>query len=159
MDEGAILVAGVGGIGCTWAEKAHTKCSELADLLLIDADESSFAGAAAAHCLHLDADGDGRGTAALPALAAHRLRDGIGSVTPLLEQAELVVIMTGLGGGMGSGASAELASLARENDCLVITIAGLPFAEQSLRCKIAEASIQALEVNSQRALRRRRRTR
>ena len=54
MDEGAILVTGVGGIGCTWAEKAHTKCSELADLLLIDADESSFAGAAAAHCLHLD---------------------------------------------------------------------------------------------------------
>ncbi len=148
MDEGAILVAGVGGIGCTWAEKAHTKCSELADLLLIDADESSFAGAAAAHCLHLDAGGDGRGTAALPALAAHRLRDGIGSVTPLLEQAELVVIMTGLGGGMGSGASAELASIARENDCLVITIAGLPFAEQPLRCKIAETAIQALEDNS-----------
>jgi len=39
MDEGAILIAGVGGIGCTWAERAHTKCSELADLLLIDADE------------------------------------------------------------------------------------------------------------------------
>ena len=43
MDEGAILVAGVGGIGCTWAERAHTKCSELADLLLIDADEASSA--------------------------------------------------------------------------------------------------------------------
>ena len=40
MDEGAILIAGVGGIGCTWAERAHTKCSELADLLLIDADEA-----------------------------------------------------------------------------------------------------------------------
>ncbi|RZP08665.1 MAG: hypothetical protein EVA35_03735, partial [Candidatus Poseidoniales archaeon] len=42
----------------------------------------------------------------------------------------------------------ELASLARENDCLVITIAGLPFAEQPLRCKIAETAIQALEENS-----------
>ena len=112
MDEGAILIAGVGGIGCTWAERAHSQCSELADLLLIDADESSFAGTAAAHCLHLDAGGDGRGTAALPALAAHRLRDGMSSVGPLLEDAELVLIMAGLGGGMGSGASAELASLA-----------------------------------------------
>ena len=148
MDEGAILIAGVGGIGCTWAEKAHSKCSELADLLLIDADETSFAGTAAAHCLHLDAGGDGRGTAALPALAAHRLRDGMSSVGPLLEHAELVLIMTGLGGGMGSGASAELASLAYENDCLVITIAGLPFAEQPLRCSIAEVAIQALEENS-----------
>ena len=148
MDEGAILIAGVGGIGCTWAERAHSKCSELADLLLIDADEASFAGTAAAHCLHLDAGGDGRGTAALPALAAHRLRDGMSSVGPLLENAELVLIMTGLGGGMGSGASAELASLAYENDCLVITIAGLPFAEQPLRCSIAEVAIQALEENS-----------
>ena len=148
MDEGAILIAGVGGIGCTWAERAHSKCSELADLLLIDADETSFAGTAAAHCLHLDAGGDGRGTAALPALAAHRLRDGMSSVGPLLENAELVLILTGLGGGMGSGASAELASLAYENDCLVITIAGLPFAEQPLRCSIAEVAIQALEENS-----------
>ena len=56
--------------------------------------------------------------------------------------------MAGLGGGMGSGASAELASLAYENDCLVITIAGLPFAEQPLRCSIAEVAIQALEENS-----------
>ena len=148
MDEGAILIAGVGGIGCTWAERAHSKCSELADLLLIDADEASFAGTAAAHCLHLDAGGDGRGTAALPALAAHRLRDGMSSIGPLLEDAELVLIMAGLGGGMGSGASAELASLAYENDCLVITIAGLPFAEQPLRCSIAEVAIQALEENS-----------
>jgi len=148
MDEGAILIAGVGGIGCTWAERAHSKCSELADLLLIDADETSFAGTAAAHCLHLDAGGDGRGTAALPALAAHRLRDGMSSIGPLLEDAELVLIMAGLGGGMGSGASAELASLAFENDCLVITIAGLPFAEQPLRCSIAEVAIEALEENS-----------
>ena len=148
MDEGAILIAGVGGIGCTWAERAHSKCSELADLLLIDADEASFAGTAAAHCLHLDAGGDGRGTAALPALAAHRLRDGMSSIGPLLEDAELVLIMAGLGGGMGSGASAELASLAYENDCLVITIAGLPFAEQPLRCSIAEVAIEALEENS-----------
>jgi len=148
MDEGAILIAGVGGIGCTWAERAHSKCSELADLLLIDADETSFAGTAAAHCLHLDAGGDGRGTAALPALAAHRLRDGMSSIGPLLEDAELVLIMAGLGGGMGSGASAELASLAYENDCLVITIAGLPFAEQPLRCSIAEVAIEALEENS-----------
>ena len=148
MDEGAILIAGVGGIGCTWAERAHSKCSELADLLLIDADETSFAGTAAAHCLHLDAGGDGRGTAALPALAAHRLRDGMSSIGPLLEDAELVLIMAGLGGGMGSGASAVLASLAYENDCLVITIAGLPFAEQPLRCSIAEVAIQALEENS-----------
>ena len=88
MDEGAILIAGVGGIGCIWAERSHSRCQDMSDLLLIDADENSFAGAPTAHCLHLDAGGDGRGTAALPALAAHRLRDGLNSINPLLEQAE-----------------------------------------------------------------------
>ena len=148
MDEGAILIAGVGGIGCIWAERAHSRCQDMSDLLLIDADENSFAGAPTAHCLHLDAGGDGRGTAALPALAAHRLRDGLNSINPLLEQAELIIIMTGLGGGMGSGASAELAALSKEAECLVLTIAGLPFAEQPLRSSIAEAAMPALEDNS-----------
>ncbi len=148
MDEGAILIAGVGGIGCIWAERSHSRCQDMSDLLLIDADENSFAGAPTAHCLHLDAGGDGRGTAALPALAAHRLRDGLNSINPLLEQAELIIIMTGLGGGMGSGASAELAALSKEAECLVITIAGLPFAEQPLRSSIAEAAMPALEDNS-----------
>ena len=148
MDEGAILIAGVGGIGCIWAERAHSKCPELADLLLIDADEDSFAGAATAHCLHLDAGGDGRGTASLTALAAHRIRDGNSSISQLLDRAELVVILAGLGGGMGSGATAELASLARESDCLIISIVGLPFAEQPLRYSIAESSLPAVQANS-----------
>ena len=94
MDEGAILIAGVGGIGCIWAERAHSKCPELADLLLIDADEDSFAGAATAHCLHLDAGGDGRGTASLTALAAHRIRDGNSSISQLLERAEFCLLYT-----------------------------------------------------------------
>ena len=41
MDEGSILVVGVGGVGCTWAERAHASCTELADLLLIDADNQN----------------------------------------------------------------------------------------------------------------------
>ena len=39
MHEGAILIAGVGGLGCSWAVAAHQQCLDLSDLLLIDADE------------------------------------------------------------------------------------------------------------------------
>ena len=42
VNEGEVLIAGVGGLGCIWALEAHSRCSELAELLLIDADESSF---------------------------------------------------------------------------------------------------------------------
>ena len=148
MHEGAILICGVGGVGCIWANSAHQKSSDLSDLLLIDADESSFLESPLAHCLHLDAIGDGGGAAALPSLAAHRLAEGSSSISTLLDNAELVVLMTGLGGGTGSGAASELASLARSKNCLVISIAGLPFAEQPLRSAIAQASLPALDANS-----------
>ena len=148
MHEGAILIAGVGGLGCAWAVAAHQQCPDLSDLLLIDADETSFRGSGQAHCLHLDAVGDGSGAAALPNLAAHRLSEGLGAIEPLLETAELVFIMTGLGGGTGSGAANELARIARARNCIVMSVAGLPFAEQPLRSAIANATLPALEEQS-----------
>jgi len=148
MHEGAILIAGVGGLGCAWAVAAHQQCLDLSDLLLIDADETSFRGSGQAHCLHLDAVGDGSGAAALPNLAAHRLSEGLGAIEPLLETAELVFIMTGLGGGTGSGAANELARIARARNCIVMSVAGLPFAEQPLRSAIANATLPALEEQS-----------
>ena len=42
MDPSNILIAGVGGIGCSWAHQAHQKCLGSAHLVLIDADDSSF---------------------------------------------------------------------------------------------------------------------
>ena len=141
MHEGAILIAGVGGLGCSWAVAAHQQCLDLSDLLLIDADETSFRGSGQAHCLHLDAVGDGSG-------AAHRLSEGLGAIEPLLETAELVFIMTGLGGGTGSGAANELARIARARNCIVMSVAGLPFAEQPLRSAIANATLPALEEQS-----------
>ena len=84
MEQGSILIVGVGGIGCQWSGGAHDKCQELADLLMIDADESSFSSDHEAHCLHLDASGSARGAAALPNLAAHRLNEGIGNILSLI---------------------------------------------------------------------------
>ena len=148
MHEGAILIAGVGGLGCSWAVAAHQQCLDLSDLLLIDADETSFRGSGQAHCLHLDAVGDGSGAAALPNLAAHRLSEGLGAIEPLLEPAEVVFGLTGVGGGTGSGAGKELARIARARNCIVMSVAGLPFAEQPLRSAIANATLPALEEQS-----------
>ena len=40
VNDGEVLIAGVGGLGCIWAIEAHSRCSELSELLLIDADEN-----------------------------------------------------------------------------------------------------------------------
>jgi len=148
MERGKILIIGVGGIGCKWAGTAHGKCKQLSELLMIDADESSFDSSYEAHCLHLDANGSARGTAALPNLAAHRLNEGFSNISSLLKESELVVLLSALGGGTGSGAAAEIAARSREEGSLVISISGMPFAEQPLRCAIAENAIASLEGNS-----------
>lgn len=148
MKQGDLLITGVGGLGCIWAQNAHSRCPRLADLLLIDADEHSFLSSAEAHCLHLDAAGDGRGAAALPLLAAHRLRDGLDSIRPLLEAAEMIVILTGLGGGVGSGVASEIAKIAQSTNCLVVSVASLPFAEQPVRMQLAKDAMEELDKNS-----------
>ena len=125
VKQGDLLITGVGGLGCVWAQNAHSRGPRLADLLLIDADEHSFLSSAEAHCLHLDAAGDGRGAAALPLLAAHRLRDGLDSIRPLLEAAEMIVILTGLGGGVGSGVASEIAKIACYTLCKTLQCSGI----------------------------------
>ena len=148
MEPGSILIVGVGGIGCKWCSRAHGRCQQLSELLLIDADESSFSSEFEAHCLHLDASGSGKGTAALPNLAAHRLNEGVANIQGMLNNSELVIILTALGGGTGSGAAAEIAARSAEAGSLVISIVGMPFAEQPLRSAIADKAIPAIERNS-----------
>ena len=148
MEPGSILIVGVGGIGCQWSSRAHGRCQQLSELLLIDADESSFSSEFEAHCLHLDASGSGKGTAALPNLAAHRLNEGVANIQGMLKNSELVIILAALGGGTGSGAAAEIAARSAEAGSLVISIVGMPFAEQPLRSAIADKAIPAIERNS-----------
>ena len=89
-----------------------------------------------------------KGTAALPNLAAHRLNEGMANIQGMLNNSELVIILTALGGGTGSGAAAEIAARSAEAGSLVISIVGMPFAEQPLRCAIADKAIPAIERNS-----------
>ena len=42
MESSQILIAGGGGLGCSWAKGAWSKCDSEADILLIDADDESF---------------------------------------------------------------------------------------------------------------------
>jgi len=49
------------------------------------------------------------------------------SLAKQLDGAEVILMVVGLGGGLGTGASSALASMARENNALVIALALMPF--------------------------------
>ena len=145
MDPSTILVAGVGGIGCSWAQQAHAKCHGGAHLVLIDADESSFKTGDDIHVLRLGHALDSVGCAALPPLAEQRMR-GLSTLTnQLLQNTELVILLTGLGGGVGTGAAHEFARQARQSGAVVLAVAGLPFESQPTRMEIAQEGMDRLE--------------
>ena len=145
MDPSNILIAGVGGIGCAWAHQAHQKCLGSAHLVLIDADDASFQTGEDVHILRLGHALDSVGCAALPPLAEQRMR-GLSTLTnQLLQETELVVLLTGLGGGVGTGAAHEFARQARQSGAIVLAVAGLPFECQTTRMDIAREGLDRLE--------------
>ena len=148
MDDSALLIAGVGGLGCSWATRAHKNCLDYADLVLIDAEKKSLLEESSAHILQLGNGENLAGCAALPPLGKERMRSMAPLVTDLMRPVEMVVILAGLGGGTGSGAAPEFARLARLKGALVISIAALPFETQMVRKRLAEKALEDLRVYS-----------
>ena len=146
MESSQILIAGIGGLGCVWAARAHQRGAG-ASLLMLDADDR-FPDVDGAHIIRLGHTLDALGCAALPPLAEQRMRGLATRTRPFLEQAELVIIVAGMGGGTGTGASHEFARQAKLHGATVLSIAALPFDSQPTRKKIAEAEIQRLEHHS-----------
>ena len=144
MEEGELLIAGVGNLGCTWAKAAHKRVSEWVDLTLIDADNNSMDGVRNANCILLGENPSEVGCAGMPELAESRMRSLQPIASHFLERAELVLLLTGLGGGSGSGASIEFARQAANSGCLVLTVAAMPFEAQTERQKIAENALGRL---------------
>ena len=114
---------------------------------MLDADDR-FPEVDGANIIRLGHTLDALGCAALPPLAEQRMRSLSTRTRPFLEQAELVIIVAGLGGGTGTGASHEFARQAKLHGATVLSIAALPFGHQPARKRIAEAEIQRLDHHS-----------
>ena len=125
---------GAGGLGCRWARAAHSRVSSESDLMLVDADMESQGGFNA-HCMHLDPTGMEKGMR-FTRSCAHRTISALDEIDQVLTNAEWV-ILTGLGGGTGTGSTIELARASRQRGAIVVVVAGLPFAEQSFRARMA----------------------
>jgi cell division protein FtsZ len=59
--------------------------------------------------------------------------DARAAVTEFCKDADLVFVVTGLGGGTGGGAAPVIARIARESGCLVLGLATLPFDFEGVR--------------------------
>jgi cell division protein FtsZ len=83
-----------------------------------------------------------------PAESAQAVIEQRSEFEPLFEPGGIVFIVTGLGGGAGSGAAPHIARIAREQGSLVIAIALFPFRIQRKTVKNAEEGLRELLMHA-----------
>ena len=142
-----IKVIGVGGGGCNAVNRMIQEKIRGVQFIAINTDAQALVQSEAAVRLRV---GDGLtrglgvgGDAAKGFLAASENRD---EIRELLQDADMVFITAGMGGGTGTGAAPVVAEIAKESGALTIGVITKPFTfEGSRRRRVAEEGVALLK--------------
>ena len=91
----------------------------------------------------------GLGAGSIPRLGEEAARENEADIQAMVENADMVFVTCGLGGGTGTGAAPVVAQAAQEAGALTIGVVTLPFsAEGAIRRENAEIGLELLRENS-----------
>ena len=136
----SIRFIGVGNAGVAMLNAVAARELPGAACIAVNTDEASLASSAASEKVSLESKlFRGMGTGGDPERGRELAEEQFGRLKSLCEGAQVVFVMAGMGGGVGSGAAPVLARAAKECGALVIGFAVLPFEmEGSRRMRQAE---------------------
>ncbi|HUR47127.1 MAG TPA: cell division protein FtsZ [Candidatus Saccharimonadales bacterium] len=135
-----IKVIGVGGAGCNAVAHLNRVPSDGVDFAALNTDASSLALSPVPEKLILGAkSARGLGAGGDPERGRVAAEEDVEKLRSLLQGADIVFVIAGLGGGTGTGASPVVARLAKESGALVLAMVMLPF-----ECEGARRQRQAL---------------
>ncbi len=137
-----IKIFGVGGAGVILSNILDSSEFAGAHFAAIDTDAQSLATSSATVKIHLETKLlRGLGTGGDPERGHALAEEQFSTLKSACEDADVVLIVAGLGGGAGSGVSPVLARAAKETGALVLAFVTLPFIcegnrrqQQALRC-------------------------
>ncbi len=138
-----MYVVGVGGCGCNTVEYISKQNLDNVKTIGINTDERVLG--------DLDVDRqmligrnltDGNGANGDPSVGERAAKINEEQILKTLDGAHMVVIVAGLGGGTGSGASKVIADLARRNGKLVVSYMILPFSIEKDRYDSAKKHLE-----------------
>jgi cell division protein FtsZ len=142
----SIRFIGVGNAGVAMLNAVAARGLPDATCIAVNTDEASLASSAAPEKVSLESKlFRGMGTGGDPERGRELAEEQFGRLKSLCEGAQVVFVMAGMGGGVGSGAAPVLARAAKECGALVIGFAALPFEmEGSRRMRQAERAHDTL---------------
>ncbi|VUT25032.1 MAG: Cell division protein FtsZ 1 [Candidatus Methanolliviera sp. GoM_asphalt] len=141
-----IEVMGCGGSGCNTINRMEEEGIEGANLTALNTD--------AQHLLIVNAHKKillgkrctkGLGAGGMPQTGEKAAKESEGDIEKAVEDADMVFITCGLGGGTGTGSAPVIADAARNAGALSISVVTLPFSvEGVVRAKNAESGLERL---------------
>jgi cell division protein FtsZ len=142
-----IKIVGIGGAGANALDRLLLDGVPGAESVAVNTDAHSLIASVAADKVQIGrATTRGLGTGGDPELGYIAAEEAADELRAAVEDASMVFLLVGLGGGTGSGAAPLIANYARENDALVVVFATLPFQfEGKRRMAQAEEALAALQ--------------
>jgi cell division protein FtsZ len=135
-------VVGVGGAGLSVLEQLAVQETHL-ELVAMHTDAQALMGSAAQRKLQLGREtAKGLGVGGDPALGLAAAKESAGAINAECEDAQVVVVCAGLGGGTASGAAPLVAEEAKKNGALVFGLVNLPFESEGEKRR--EQAMEAL---------------
>ncbi len=141
----SIKVIGVGGCGCnmvTWlfnkginGATVYGANTDALHLSVTKSDEKVLIGRELTR---------GLGAGGMPHKGREAAKEAIVDLKKAVSGADMVFVLSGMGGGTGSGAAPVVAQLAKETGAVVIGVVTMPFESEKARIDKAEFALQEL---------------
>lgn len=141
-----IVVVGVGGGGSNAVNRMIDANVKNAEFIVINTDRQDLHKSSAAHSIQIGEKlTRGLGAGANPEIGEAAAEESRDAITAAIQDANLVFITAGMGGGTGTGAAPVVASIARKLGKLTVAVVTKPFAfEGAVRMKNAKVGIDKL---------------
>jgi cell division protein FtsZ len=144
----AIKLVGVGGAGSNAVDRLKMENLERLQLAVINTDYQALASSPVQDKVLIGMNVTrGLGAGGDPERGREAAEVDREKITTIVKDCDLVFLVTGMGGGTGSGASPIVAEIAAETGALVIAFVTMPFSfEGGRRLKQAEDGLRALRA-------------
>ncbi len=141
-----IAIVGVGGGGCNTVNRIYQKGIKTAKTIAINTDKLTLDTINADHKLLIgESITRGLGAGGFPEIGQKSANVSKQQIQEALQGFDIIFLCTGMGGGTGTGASFEIAKIAREMGSTVIGVVTFPFKhEGGMRIKRAQWGIKNL---------------
>lgn len=142
----AIKLVGVGGAGSNAVDRLKMENLERLQLAVINTDHQALSSSPVQDKILIGMGVTrGLGAGGDPDLGREAAEADREKISKVVKDCDLVFLVTGMGGGTGSGASPVVAEIAAESGALVIAFVTMPFSfEGGRRLKQAEEGLRAL---------------